>query len=65
MIDWQRVRAELQRYPQQGDVCLYRIGLHAGLLGEADLNRIQGGHLPSDLRSRVLGWLRMHAEDIG
>lgn len=47
------------------DELLYQIGADAKLITFEDVNHIQGGHLSAAMRSRVLTWLRQHANEIG
>lgn len=47
------------------DNLLYRIGIDANLITFEDANKIQGGYLSPEVRSRVLTWLRHNANEIG
>jgi hypothetical protein len=47
------------------DELLYQIGADAQLITFEDVNQIQGGHLSAAMRSRILTWLRRHANEIG
>jgi hypothetical protein len=49
----------------QQDYLLYHIGLDANLITFEDANKIHGGHLEPEVRSRVLAWLRHNANEIG
>lgn len=49
----------------QQDNLLYHIGIDANLITFEDANKIQGGHLSPEVRSRILTWLRRHANEIG
>ncbi|MBW4608321.1 MAG: hypothetical protein KME22_14170 [Hassallia sp. WJT32-NPBG1] len=49
----------------QQDYLLYHIGLDANLITFEDANKIHGGHLEPEVRSRVLTWLRHNANEIG
>jgi len=49
----------------QQDNLLYHIGIDANLITFEDANKIHGGHLSSEVRSRVLNWLRHNANEIG
>jgi hypothetical protein len=65
MVDWHYIRTQLQRNPQYSDKSLYKIAIHAELLTYQDILQMQGYQLTPELRSRVLGWLRHHANQIG
>ena len=49
----------------QRDELLYQIGADAKLITFEEVNQIQGGHLSAAMRSRILTWLRQHANEIG
>jgi hypothetical protein len=49
----------------QQDTLLYHIGLDANLITFEDANKIHGGHLSPEVRSRILAWLRHNANEIG
>ena len=49
----------------QQDDLLYQIGLDANLITFEDANKIHGGHLSPEVRTRVLTWLRRNANEIG
>lgn len=49
----------------QQDNLLYQIGTDANLISFEDANKIQGGHLSPEVRTRVLTWLRRNANEIG
>jgi hypothetical protein len=49
----------------QQDNLLYHIGIDANLITFEDANKIQGGHLSPEVRTRVLTWLRRNANEIG
>lgn len=49
----------------QRDDLLYQIGTDAQLITFKDVNQIQGGHLSPEIRSKILTWLRRHANEIG
>ena len=51
--------------PIKQDNLLYSIGIDANLITFEDANKIQGGHLSPEVRSRVLTWLRHNANEIG
>lgn len=55
----------LTRSQTQQDNLLYHIGIDAKLITFEDANKIQGGHLSLEVRSRILTWLRRHANEIG
>lgn len=44
---------------------LNHIGLDANLITFDDANKIHGGHLSPEVRSRVLTWLRHNANEMG
>lgn len=46
------------------DELLYQIGADAKLITFKKVNQIQGGHLSAAMRSRVVTWLRRHANEI-
>ena len=46
------------------DELLYQIAADAQLITFEDVNQIQGGHLSAAMRSRILTWLRRHANEI-
>ena len=49
----------------QQDNLLYHIGMDANLITFEDANKIQGGRLSPEIRTRVLSWLRRNANEIG
>ena len=49
----------------QQDDLLYHIGLDANIITFEDANKIHGGHLSPEVRTRVLTWLRRNANEIG
>jgi hypothetical protein len=49
----------------QQDNLLYHIGIDANLITFEDANKIQGGHLSPEVRTRVLTWLRRNANEMG
>jgi len=64
-IDWKFVWDQLQQQPNCNNVCLYKIGVHAGILTQIDLQELRGDQLTSEMRKRVLRWLRLNAKEIG
>lgn len=64
-IDWKFVWDQLQQQPNCSNVCLYKIGVHAGILSRVDLEELPEGQLTSEMRKRVLRWLRCNAKEIG
>jgi len=65
MIDWEFIGAQLQQQPSCNDVSLYKIGVYIGILTLVDLEGSQEGQLTSKTRKLVIGWLRLHAKEIG
>ena len=49
----------------QQDDLLYHIGIDANIITFEDANKIHGGHLSPEVRTRVLTWLRRNANEIG
>lgn len=62
-----QIRTYFRRYNSGNynrDECLCRIGIVAKVLTQQDLQTLQGGRLTSDLRSKVLAWLRYNGNSI-
>ncbi|PSB48426.1 hypothetical protein C7B80_06195 [Cyanosarcina cf. burmensis CCALA 770] len=62
-----QIRTYLRRYNSghySRDECLCRIGIAAKVLTQQDLQTIQGGSLTSNLRSKILAWLRYNSKSI-
>ncbi|MDZ4877775.1 MAG: hypothetical protein CLLPBCKN_007210 [Chroococcidiopsis cubana SAG 39.79] len=56
-----QIRTYFRRYNSGNynrDECLCRIGIITKILTQQDLQTLQGGKLTSNLRSKVLAWLR-------
>lgn len=49
----------------QQDDLLYHIGIDANIITFEDANKIHGGHLSPEVRTRVFTWLRRNANEIG
>ena len=69
-MNWEYVRKQALRYTSGGydrDQCLYKIGIHAhtSVLIDVGTTRMRGGELTPEMRSRILTWLRRHANLVG
>jgi hypothetical protein len=69
-MNWNYIRRKTKQLntttnPTKQDNLLYHIGIDANLITFEDANKIQGGHLSPEVRTRVLTWLRHHANEIG
>lgn len=66
--DYIRTRTKqlsLTKNQVEQDNLIYHIGLDANLITFEDANKIHGGHLSPEVRSRVLTWLRHNANEMG